>query len=66
MTELVRALKDDWPAPVSPFECVDYVRLEAFDGYAMAMRHLPVEMLDQLGDVLLALPQRGDAEGGDG
>ena len=52
--------------PGVSFECVDDVRLEAFHGYAVAMRHLPVEMLDQLGDVLLALAQRGDAEGGDG
>ena len=28
----------------------------------MAMRHLAAEILDQLGDVLRALPQRGDAE----
>src|SRR5262249_47842989 len=39
---------------------------EALQGYAVAMRHLPVEMLDQLPDVLLALAQRGDAEGSDG
>jgi len=52
--------------PCVSFECLDDVRLEAFHGYAVAMRHLPVEMLDQLGDVLLALAQRGDAECGDG
>src|SRR6185503_6366583 len=52
--------------PGVSLECVDHVRLEAFHGYAVAMRHLPVEMLDQFGDVLLALAQRGDAECGDG
>src|SRR4029077_10069966 len=38
----------------------------ALHGHAVAMRHLPAEMLDQLGDVFLALAQRGDVEGGDG
>src|SRR5580765_8181823 len=52
--------------PGVSLERVDHVRLEGLHGYAVAMRHLPVEMLDQFGDVLLALAQRGDAEGGDG
>src|SRR6185369_16501346 len=51
--------------PCVSFECVDDVCLEAFHGHAVAMRHLPAEMLDQLGDVLLALAQRGDVECGD-
>src|SRR5207247_1924930 len=48
--------------PCVSFEGVHDVRLEPFHGAAMAMRHLAAEILDQLGDVLRALPQRGDAE----
>src|SRR5262249_8589978 len=48
--------------PFISLECLDDVRLEPLRRHAVATRHLAVEMLDELGDVLLALAQRREAE----
>src|SRR6266566_9280221 len=50
----------DVSGPSVSFKRVEELRLEPFRRCAVAARHLAAKMLDERGDVLLALAQRGD------